>query len=65
MGLLDIVPAGVVTGKNLLKLFEYGKLQKLYMSYLHYIDRSYVFTFFFLARENSFAIPAINCTSTR
>lgn len=25
MGLLDIVPAGVVTGKNLLKVFEYGK----------------------------------------
>jgi fructose-bisphosphate aldolase class II len=40
MGLLDIVPPGVVTGKNLLKLFEY-------------------------ARANNFAIPAINCTSTR
>lgn len=40
MGLLDIVPAGVVTGQNLLKLFEY-------------------------AREHNFAIPAINCTSTR
>lgn len=40
MGLLDIVPTGVVTGKNLLKLFEY-------------------------AREHKFAIPAINCTSTR
>jgi hypothetical protein len=26
MGILDIVPAGVVTGKNLLKVFEYGKL---------------------------------------
>jgi fructose-bisphosphate aldolase class II len=39
MGILDIVPAGVVTGKNLLKVFEY-------------------------ARENNFAIPAINCTST-
>lgn len=25
MGLLDIVPAGVVSGKNLLKVFEYGK----------------------------------------
>lgn len=24
MGLLDIVPAGVVTGKNLSKVFEYG-----------------------------------------
>ena len=24
MGLLDIVPAGVVTGDNLLKLFNYG-----------------------------------------
>lgn len=39
MGILDIVPAGVVTGDNLLKVFEY-------------------------AREHSFAIPAINCTST-
>ena len=26
MGLLDIVPAGVVTGDNLRKLFAYGKL---------------------------------------
>lgn len=25
MGLLDIVPAGVVSGKDLLKVFEYGK----------------------------------------
>lgn len=25
MGILDIVPAGVVTGDNLLKVFEYGK----------------------------------------
>lgn len=25
MGLLDVVPAGVVTGDNLRKLFEYGK----------------------------------------
>ncbi|KAI7851479.1 fructose-bisphosphate aldolase [Circinella umbellata] len=39
MGLLDIVPAGVVTGDNLRKVFEY-------------------------AREQKFAIPAINCTST-
>ncbi len=28
MGLLDIVPAGVVSGKNLLKVCEYGKLIK-------------------------------------
>lgn len=26
MGILDIVPAGVVTGQNLLKVFEYGKM---------------------------------------
>jgi hypothetical protein len=28
MGILDIVPAGVVTGKNVYKIFEYGKAQK-------------------------------------
>ncbi|ORX89389.1 fructose-bisphosphate aldolase, class II [Basidiobolus meristosporus CBS 931.73] len=39
MGILDIVPAGVVTGDNLRKLFTY-------------------------ARDNKFAIPAINCTSS-
>ncbi|EAU82343.1 fructose-bisphosphate aldolase [Coprinopsis cinerea okayama7 len=39
MGLLDIVPAGVLTGDNVRKVFEY-------------------------ARENQFAIPAINVTST-
>jgi hypothetical protein len=26
MGILDIVPAGVVTGDDLLKVFQYGKL---------------------------------------
>jgi hypothetical protein len=26
MGLLDIVPAGVITGDNVKKLFDYGKL---------------------------------------
>lgn len=31
MGLLDIVPAGVVTGDNLKKLFDYGKLRLLFM----------------------------------
>lgn len=25
MGLLDIVPAGVVTGDNVKKIFDYGK----------------------------------------
>lgn len=25
MGLLDIVPAGVITGDNVKKLFDYGK----------------------------------------
>jgi len=39
MGVLDVVPAGVLTGQNVIKLFEY-------------------------ARENQFAIPAINCTSS-
>jgi fructose-bisphosphate aldolase class II len=39
MGVLDIVPAGVLTGDNVRKLFDYAK-------------------------ENKFAIPAINCTST-
>ncbi|KAG2198823.1 hypothetical protein INT47_000739 [Mucor saturninus] len=39
MGLLDIVPAGVVTGDNVKKIFDY-------------------------AHKHSFAIPAINCTST-
>ncbi|KAL4067105.1 hypothetical protein V8B97DRAFT_965557 [Scleroderma yunnanense] len=39
MGLLDIVPAGVLTGDNVRKLFDY-------------------------ARENKFAIPAINVTSS-
>lgn len=39
MGILDIVPAGVLTGDNVRKLFEYAK-------------------------ENEFAIPAINVTSS-
>lgn len=39
MGVLDIVPAGVLTGNNVRKLFDY-------------------------ARENKFAIPAINVTSS-
>jgi fructose-bisphosphate aldolase class II len=39
MGVLDIVPAGVLTGDNVRKLFDYAK-------------------------ENKFAIPAINITST-
>jgi len=39
MGVLDIVPPGVLTGQNVVKLFEY-------------------------ARENKFAIPAINVTSS-
>jgi len=39
MGILDIVPAGVLTGDNVRKLFEYAK-------------------------ENQFAIPAINVTSS-
>jgi len=39
MGVLDIVPAGVLTGDNVRKLFEYAK-------------------------ENKFAIPAINVTSS-
>ncbi|TFK24244.1 fructose-bisphosphate aldolase [Coprinopsis marcescibilis] len=39
MGLLDVVPAGVLTGDNVRKLFDYAK-------------------------ENQFAIPAINVTST-
>ncbi|KAJ3483615.1 hypothetical protein NLI96_g6190 [Meripilus lineatus] len=39
MGILDIVPAGVLTGENVLKLFQYAK-------------------------ENQFAIPAINVTSS-
>ncbi|KAJ3572593.1 hypothetical protein NP233_g2978 [Leucocoprinus birnbaumii] len=39
MGVLDIVPAGVLTGDNVRKLFDYAK-------------------------ENKFAIPAINVTST-
>ncbi|KAF8959375.1 fructose 1,6-bisphosphate aldolase [Flammula alnicola] len=39
MGILDIVPAGVLTGDNVRKLFDYAK-------------------------ENKFAIPAINVTST-
>jgi len=37
--LCDIVPSGVVTGDNLVKLMDY-------------------------ARDNSFAIPAVNCTSS-
>jgi fructose-bisphosphate aldolase class II len=39
MGVLDIVPAGVLTGDNVRKLFDYAK-------------------------ENQFAIPAINVTSS-
>ncbi|PBK65575.1 hypothetical protein ARMSODRAFT_960947 [Armillaria solidipes] len=39
MGILDIVPAGVLTGDNVRKVFEYAK-------------------------ENKFAIPAINVTSS-
>lgn len=39
LGILDIVPAGVLTGDNVRKLFEYAK-------------------------ENEFAIPAINVTSS-
>ncbi|KIJ59432.1 hypothetical protein HYDPIDRAFT_100723 [Hydnomerulius pinastri MD-312] len=39
MGVLDIVPAGVLTGENVRKLFNYAK-------------------------ENKFAIPAINVTSS-
>jgi len=39
MGILDIVPSGVLTGDNVRKLFEYAK-------------------------ENEFAIPAINVTSS-
>ncbi|KAL1946409.1 hypothetical protein VTO73DRAFT_15536 [Trametes versicolor] len=39
MGVLDIVPAGVLTGDNVRKLFQYAK-------------------------ENQFAIPAINVTSS-
>ncbi|KAH7924829.1 hypothetical protein BV22DRAFT_1129512 [Leucogyrophana mollusca] len=39
MGVLDIVPAGVLTGENVRKLFDYAK-------------------------ENNFAIPAINVTSS-
>jgi len=35
--LADIVPAGVLTGKDVLKLFDH-------------------------ARENNYAIPAVNCT---
>ena len=37
MSLCDIVPSGVVTGDNLVKLMDY-------------------------ARDNAFAIPAVNCT---
>ncbi|GFH61836.1 cytosolic class II aldolase [Chaetoceros tenuissimus] len=36
---INIVPPGVVTGKNLLKLFEH-------------------------TRDNNYAIPAVNCTSS-
>jgi len=39
MGVLDVVPAGVLTGDQARKLFDYAK-------------------------ENKFAIPAINCTSS-
>jgi len=39
MGLEDIVPVGVITGNDVLKLFQY-------------------------ARDNGFAIPAVNCTSS-
>jgi len=39
MGILDIVPAGVITGTNVYKLFEYAK-------------------------QNHFAIPAVNVTSS-
>jgi fructose-bisphosphate aldolase class II len=39
MGVLDIVPAGVLTGENVRKLFDYAK-------------------------ENNFAIPAVNVTSS-
>jgi len=39
MGVLDVVPAGVLTGDNVRKLFDYAK-------------------------QNKFAIPAINATST-
>ncbi|KAG5437690.1 hypothetical protein PCANB_000727 [Pneumocystis canis] len=39
MGLLDIVPKGVITGDDVLRLFKYAK-------------------------ENEFAIPAVNCTSS-
>ncbi|KAG5440098.1 hypothetical protein PCK2_000610 [Pneumocystis canis] len=39
MGLLNIVPKGVITGDNVLTLFKYAK-------------------------ENEFAIPAVNCTSS-
>ncbi|ORX48535.1 fructose-bisphosphate aldolase, class II [Hesseltinella vesiculosa] len=39
MGILDIVPAGVISGNDVRKVLNY-------------------------ARENQFAIPAINCTST-
>lgn len=39
MGVLDIVPAGVLTGDQVRKLFDYAK-------------------------ENNFAIPAVNCTSS-
>lgn len=59
MGLLDIVPAGVVTGDNLRKLFSYG---------IVYTAPLYFYVCWFAtrpAREHNFAIPAINCTSTR
>jgi len=39
MGVLDVVPAGVLTGENVRKLFDYAK-------------------------ENNFAIPAVNVTSS-
>ncbi|GAA5894269.1 hypothetical protein JCM8208_002392 [Rhodotorula glutinis] len=39
MGVLDVVPAGVITGKNLVALFKHAK-------------------------DNHYAIPAFNCTSS-
>lgn len=40
MGLLDIVPAGVVTGDNLRKLLQYG----MYYSDLDYFETDQVLT---------------------
>ncbi len=61
MGLQGLVPAGVVTGNNLLKLMEYCRSGGASCSFCVSCGKSCLW---FNSRDNGHALPAFNCTST-